>query len=150
LNSYNDLRGAGRNPIGVIGGKRLYVTVSVQYGLNSEYRADLVEPEIRRSLGVNFGKATLEEDQTGLFSLRRRRFGGREYASSIEGYVQNVEGVMWAKASAFIALSDADDPASLLLPSTTLLQPIVACDTGHILSLYDKHLFLTNSAGGGI
>lgn len=148
LNSYNLARGAGRYPVLVIGGKRLYVSVSVQYGLNPEYRADLVEPEIRRALGVNYGLAVLEEDQTGLFSLRRRRFGGREYASSIEGFVQNVEGVVWAKATAFQALSQTDDPAGLSLPLVTKLEPIVACAAGRILSLYDKHLVLTSSAGG--
>lgn len=148
LNSYNDLRGAGRNPVVVLAGKRLYVTVSVQYGLNAEFRADLVETEIRRALGVNFGLATLEEDQTGLFSLRRRRLDAREYASSIEGYVQNVEGVVWAKATAFAAISASDDPAAITPPPVAVLDPIVACDPGHVLSLYDKHLFLMNSAGG--
>lgn len=149
LNSYNLSRGAGRYPVVVIGGKRLYVSVSVQYGLNPEYRADLVEPEIRRALGVNYGLAALEEDQTGLFSLRRRRFGGREYASSIEGFVQNVEGVVWAKTTAFKAFpTDSDDPSTLPLPVVTKLKPIVACGAGRILSLYDKHLVLTSSAGG--
>lgn len=148
MNSYNQSRGAGRYPVVIVAGKRLYVAVSVQYGLNAEYRADLVEPEIRRSLGVNFGGATHEEDQSGLFSLRRRRFGAREYASSIEGYVQNVEGVVWAKATAFRSLSDSDDPASLPTPSVTVLDPIVGCNAAHILSLFDKHLVLTNSAGG--
>lgn len=149
LNSYNLARGAGRYPVVVIGGKRRYVTASVQYGLNAEFRADLVEPEIRRALGVNYGLSALEEDQTGLFSLRKRRFGGREYASSIEGFVQNVEGVVWAKAAAFQAFpAESDDPSTLPLPLTTKLEPIVACDTAHILSLYDKHLVLTSSAGG--
>jgi predicted phage baseplate assembly protein len=143
LNSYNTQRGAGRHAIDVVLGKRMYAAVSVEYALKPTYRADLVEPAIRRALGVNYAKATRDEDQTGLFSLRRRRFGGREYASSIAGTVQNVEGVLWARTVAFTALSDSDDPQTITLPTTTVLDPIVSCDSGHVLSLYDKHLLLS-------
>ena len=143
LNSYNTQRGAARHAIDVVLGKRMHVTATVQYVLKPTYRADLVEPAIRRALGVNFSKATRDEDQTGLFSLRKRRFGGREYASSIEGTVQNVEGVLWAKTMAFTGLTDSDEPESIVLPSVSVLDPIVACDGGHILSLYDKHLMLS-------
>jgi len=143
LNSYNTQRGAARHAIDVVLGKRMHVTATVQYVLKPTYRADLVEPAIRRALGVNFGKTTRDEDQTGLFSLRKRSFGGREYASSIEGTVQNVEGVLWAKTMAFTGLTDSDEPESIVLPSVSVLDPIVACDGGHILSLYDKHLMLS-------
>jgi hypothetical protein len=143
LNSYNTQRGAGRHTIDVVLGKRMYAAASVEYALKPTYRAGLVEPAIRRALGVNYGKATREEDQSGLFSLRRRRFGGREYASSIEGTVQNVEGVLWARTLAFTAFSDSDDPETITLPTTTVLDPIVSCDSGHVLSLYDKHLLLS-------
>jgi hypothetical protein len=149
LRSYNTLRGAGRFSVLAHPGKRMYVTVSVQYALKPGYRADLVEPEIRRALGVNFALATGKEDQTGLFSLRQRRFGGREYSSSIEGAVQNVDGVLWAKAITFEQLTDGDDPAAISLPTSSGFDPIVPCDAGHILSLYDKHLFLTAVAEVG-
>ena len=141
--SYNTLRGAGRTSIVVDEGKRMYVTVSLQYALQPGFRADLVEAEIRRALGVNFARSAGREDQSGLFSLRQRRFGGREYSSSIEGIAQNVQGVLWAKTTTFSGLTDADDPAGIALPLTSVLEPIVACDAGHILSLYDKHLLLT-------
>jgi hypothetical protein len=36
-----------------------------------------------------------------------------------------------------------DDPEDLELPSATKLDTIVPCGSGFILSLYDKHLFLT-------
>ena len=132
----------------------MYVTASVNYALKPGFRADLVEPAIRHAIGVNFGKATRDEDQTGLFSLRQRRFSVPEYASSVEGVTQNVDGVLWAKAVAFkelgppidpadLAKFDEDDPETYLLPSPSVLKPIIECDAGHILSLYDKHLFLT-------
>lgn len=148
LSAYNDQRGAARHAIAVVLGRRMYVTAAVRYALKPTYRADLVEPFIRRALGVNRGKAATEEDQTGLFSLGRRHFGGHEYASSIEGTVQNVEGVLWARAVGFTALVDTDDPAAIELPSLTILDPIVVCDSSHILSLFDKHLTVTPVAEG--
>ena len=154
LRSYNTSRGAARFSVMAELGRRKYVTASIQYTLKASYRADLVEPEIRRALGVNFALATGKEDQTGLFSLRRRRFGVREYASTLEGVTQNVDGVLWAKAIAFMKLTDEsdnpyiDDPEDLELPSTTTHNPIVPCSSGFILSLYDKHLFLTAVNGG--
>jgi hypothetical protein len=143
LIAYNTQRGAGRTSIAVVAGKRMYVNVSVQYALRPGYRADLVEPQIRRALGVNFGLPVWQEDQTGLFSLRQRRFGGREYACSIEGVAQNVEGVLWAKTVACAALADNDAPAEIPLPLASVLEPIVACDARHVLSLFDGHLSLT-------
>jgi hypothetical protein len=149
LRGYNTSRGAGRFSVQVDGGKRKYVTVSIQYALKPGFRADLVEPVIRKALGVNFGLAVGDEDQTGLFSLRQRQFSERGYASSIEGATQNVDGVLWAKAIGFEELThegDAeyvDDPGKLPLPLTTVLESTVTCGTGFLLSLYDKHLLLT-------
>ncbi|MFN0140312.1 MAG: hypothetical protein ACKVQW_09525 [Pyrinomonadaceae bacterium] len=153
LNAYNNQRGAARNSVVVIHGKRRYVTARVEYELKPTYRADIIEPAIRLALGVNYGKATRDEDQTGLFSMRRRRFGVREYASTIEGWVQNVDGVLWARVVAFqeilpptdtiaLATFDEDDPATYPTPATSVLNPIVTCGGGHILSLYDNHLTL--------
>jgi hypothetical protein len=148
LNAYNFGRGAGRDAIDVQLGKRMYVTASIEYALLPTYRADIVEPNIRLALGVNFGKATRDENQKGLFSVRRRRFGQREYVSTLEGTVQNVEGVMWARATAFYQLSDLDDPADIV-PLPPSLEPAVDCSSAHILSLFDKHLILSAVAEGG-
>ena len=148
LNIYNIQRGAGRDPVSVAEGKRLYVAATVEYALKPTFRQDTVEAEIRRALGVNYAGATREENQTGLFSLGRRRFGGPEYASSIAGRVQNVEGVLWARTAALTTLSDVDDPATIV-PSSSVLDPVVACDSRHILSLYDTHLTLTPVDGDG-
>lgn len=145
LNTYNLERGASRFPVSVVLGRRLYVYLVAEYGLDSRFRADLVEPEIRRTLGVNFGRASGKEDQSGLFSLRRRRFGRREYSSSIEGRIQNVAGVRWAQVKAYSALSDPDDPESITLPTKNEPNPFVPCGGEHILSLYDGHLFLQSN-----
>lgn len=153
ISGYNSERGAGRDPVHAVPGARTYVTVKVDYGLKSGFRADLVEPEIRRALGVNFAKATREDDQSGLFSLRKRRFGGAEYASSIEGRVQNVDGVAWVQVTSFQEMTEpatapgmdkfnADDPETYELPGDKL-EKVIACASDKVLSLYDKHLMLT-------
>jgi predicted phage baseplate assembly protein len=143
LHAYNTKRGAGRTSIAVDQGRRMYVAVSLQYALRPGFRADRVEPEIRRALGVNFGRPVGREDQSGLFGLRQRRFGGPEYASSIEGVAQNVPGVLWTRATAFVGLMDADEPAEIALPPIPVIEPVIVCDAGHILSLHDRHLSLT-------
>lgn len=148
LSSYNMLRGAGRDPVSTDEGKRFYVTAAVKYALRSGYRADLVEPEIRLALGVNHAKTEHEENQTGLFSMRRRKFGAAEYASSVEGVVQNVDGVLWAETVVFQKLTDSDDPAAIVMPAVSACETTITCGAGHILSLYDKHLFLTVAAEG--
>lgn len=159
LRSYNVSRGAARFSVSTELGKRRYVTASVHYALKGGFRADLVEPEIRRALGVNFARAAADEDQTGLFSLRRRKLGLREYASTIEGVTQNVDGVLWAKVVAFeemdipttepdLSKFNEDDPETYIMPSTSVLSAVVPCSRDRILSLYDKHLFLTAISGG--
>lgn len=142
LNGYNSGRGAARFPIQVKDGSRRFVYVSAQYALDDKFRADLVEPEIRKVLGVNFGKATNKEDQSGLFSLRNRAFGKREYASTIEGKIQSVAGVVWAQVTALWDLGEADKPEDIVLTTKTSGE-IVECGGLQVLSLYDKHLFLT-------
>ena len=44
--------------------------------------------------------ATTANERSGLFGLRARRLGEREYASRIEGRLQNVAGVLWCKVTA--------------------------------------------------
>jgi hypothetical protein len=149
LDSYNRLRGSGLHPIEAVQGKRMYVSVSVEYALKPTYRGDIVEPAIRLALGVNYAGATRDEDQSGLFSLRRRRFGRAEYASSIEGTVQNVEGVLWARVTAFQQLGDSDDPKAILPLSVSALDPVIECDLNHVLSLYNEHLTVTSVAEVG-
>ena len=63
--------------------------------------------------------------------------------------MQNVEGVLWARVTAFDDLNDSDDPATIVMPATSVLQPVVACDSNFVLSLFDKHLSLTAVAEVG-
>ncbi|MBV9211244.1 MAG: baseplate J/gp47 family protein [Acidobacteria bacterium] len=145
LNSFNRGRGAQRFPVIAAQGNRLYVHLAAQVAIDPTYRADLLQPEIEKALGVTLGASANLEDQTGLFSLRRRRFGQSEYANSIEGVIQQVAGVVWAKVTGFNKLAVADDPASINLAIfVQSLNEKVACDDdSQILSLYQKHLSLS-------
>ena len=148
INSYNQLRGAARQRIEVRTGVRKYVAVSIQCVLKLTFRADIVGPRIYKALGVNYGRGADEEVEGGLFSPRRQRFGGSEYAASIEGITQNVEGVLWAKTIAFDGLPGVtDDPSSISPPVPVLFKSAVSCRPTQILSLYDKHLSLIFTAG---
>lgn len=145
LNSFNRGRGPQRFPVIAASGTRLYVSLSAQVTIDPTFRAELLQPEIEKALGVTTGAITGLEDQTGLFSLRRRRFGQSEYATTIEGAIQRVAGVIWAKVTSFNKLSDTDDPASIDLTKLTLsFHDKVACDKdSQILSLYQTHLSLS-------
>jgi hypothetical protein len=60
--------------------------------------------------------------------------------------VQNVDGVLWAKVTAFATLNDSDDPKTIIPLSTLSSASVLECDANHVLSLYDKHLTLTSVA----
>ena len=73
---------------------------------------------IQKALGVNSGTPNGVDGQSGLFSLRQRGFGHREYATSIAGTIQQVGGVMWVQVTRFDSLGAIGDPdgASRLQP----------------------------------
>ena len=144
LADYNRCRGPRRFPVVADEGRLLYVTVDLVYGLDPTFREDVVAPAIKAALGVEGAGGDFRR---GLFGTLRRRFGEREYATRIEGTVQNVEGVVWAKVKAFIVIGEAFDaagkpidPATILLPSVRPLKPVVNCDYLHMLSLHAAHL----------
>lgn len=144
LAAYNQSRGPGRFPITVLQGQQQYVVVAATFGFDSTYREEDVTAAIRLALGVTAGSPTIVDDPSGLFSVRRRRFGQREYATSIAGAIQRVDGVVWARVARFESLGIAADPAELLLSTKGIMaQPIVACDGQHVLSLYAGHLQLS-------
>jgi hypothetical protein len=78
-----------------------------------------------------------------LFSVDQRSLGGEEYASRIEGVIQNVEGVAWAEVTALGSLGVAQDPSTLAVPSPPALAHAVPCADDRILALYDAHLDAT-------
>lgn len=147
LAGYNHGRGPSRFPIGVLEGQLQYVVIDATFGYDSTYRDEDIRKAIQKALGVNSGKPNIADDQSGLFSLRQRAFGHREYATSIAGTIQQVAGVTWAYVTRFESLGTIADPTVVTPPVTPIvIQPIVACDSQNVLSLYAGHLQLTGVA----
>lgn len=154
LADFNRCRGPHRFPVVVDEGRLLYVYVDLTYGLDPTYREDVVAPAIEAALGVEGAGGDFRR---GLFGTLRRRFAEPEYATRIEGTVQNVEGVVWAKVNVLTPLGEAFepqfapvakpvDPATLPLPTTLSLNPVVNCDPLHMLALHTAHLKLAAAA----
>jgi hypothetical protein len=142
LNSYNRDRGPQRYPIRVLQGKRSYIYIQAQFGWDPTYR----ENEIKKAINVALGIMDIEKNNSGLFSLRNRRFGQNAYATRIEGIIQNVEGVCWSKVTALYELGESESPSQLTpLPPPGRLMPMIDCDSRHILCLHRNHLQLTGT-----
>ena len=80
-------RGPDRFPLVVEQALLRYVFLDVSYARDPSYRREDVEAALRAALGLAGDTA---DERTGLFGLRARRLGEREYASRIEGRLQNV------------------------------------------------------------
>jgi len=147
LAGYNKGRGPNRFPISVLKGLRRYVVVHATFGFDSTYLEENLKAEILKALGVNSGIPNAKDDQSGLFSLRQRRFGQREYATSIAGRVQQVKGVTWAEVTRFSSLGALEDPTTFIPPSTPVfIRKRVSCSPQRVLSLYSGHLQLSGVA----
>jgi hypothetical protein len=147
LAAYNQGRGPNRFPISVLKGLRRYVVVQATFGYDATYLEADLKAEIQKVLGVNSGVPNAKDDQSGLFSLRQRRFGQREYATSIAGRIQQVEGVTWAEVTRFSSLGALPDPTIFVPPAMPILVfKKVACSPQRVLSLYSGHLQLTGVA----
>lgn len=145
LNGYNMSRGPNRFPVTAVKGQRKYVAISATFGYDSTYLEKDVRQAVLKALGVNSGAPNADDEQSGLFSLRRRGFGKREYATSIAGVIQQVEGVIWAQVKRFDSLGVLTDPTATAFPVTPeKVLKAVECDADqNVLSLYAGHLQLT-------
>jgi hypothetical protein len=147
LAGYSRGRGADRFPISVLQGQLEYVVINATFGYDSTYREEDIVKAIQKALGVNSGKPNVADDQSGLFSVRARRFGQREYATSVAGTIQQVAGVTWAYITRFESLGVVTDPTLLAPPSAPVAnQSIVSCSAENVLSLYAGHLQLVGVA----
>lgn len=139
LNHYNQCRGSQRFPIIVRAGALQFVYLDITVGIDPTFREERVKQAIADALGV------LEDDldkPNGLFSLHQRQFGQKEYATRIEGVVQNAEGVVWTSVIAF-GLMNATDSLKLTFPAEPkLLNAVIACSTDRLLRLQKAHLHL--------
>jgi hypothetical protein len=123
-------RGPDRFPIVVEQASLRAVYLDMSYSRDVTFGADSVDAAIRAVL--------LEE----IFGLRARRLGQPEYASRIEGSVQQIPGVQWCRVTAFGTLNGPDLPGA---PRS--LTPSVACAASELLQLAEAHLTLTETGG---
>jgi len=138
-------RGPNRHPVVVQQALLRYVFLDLSYARDPSFRPDDVDAGIRAELGL-VGDST--HQRSGLFGLRTRRLGEREYASRIEGRVQNVAGVLWCKVVALGRFSGGvHDPATLALPAAPRIRvPTLNCAAHELLQLDQRHLTLTEVA----
>lgn len=143
--------GPDRFPLVVEQALMRYVYLDLTYARDASYRQEDVDAALRAALGL---VGDSDHERTGLFGLYARRLGDPEYASRLEGRIQNVAGVLWCKVSSFglfpaPAVGDPPigDPTTLTLP--TAPRPYAAkveCGLQELLQLADVHLALTGAA----
>lgn len=147
LTNYNKFRGPQRFPIKVVQGKLQYVYIDAVFAFHPAFREELVRKAIMEALGVAGEESTGPDGSRGLFLPGQRRFGQREYATKIEGTIQNVEGIVWAKVKAFGVLGEDANPEDLILPEHMVFTPFISCKSDQVLTLYKGHLFLNAAEG---
>ncbi|PXX69507.1 hypothetical protein SAMN05660489_02907 [Pseudomonas sp. LAMO17WK12:I10] len=122
-----------------------YAFIDLSYARDPGYRQQDVEADLRAALGLAGDAAN---ERSGLFGLRARRLGEHEYASRIEGRLQQVPGVLWCKLSALgLFAAGVGDPQTLPLPATPRAQAqVLPCSPHELLQLATQHLTLTSVA----
>lgn len=130
----NTARGPARFQVQVEPASLLYVYLNLTFGLAPGYQAPDVTAAIQTALGVI--PAGGAAPPGGLFSLDERDLGDPEYATRIEGVVQNVTGVAWVEVTAFDQLGAADDPSTLVVPSPPVRVEKLPCAPNQVLALY--------------
>lgn len=141
---YQRSRGPNRFPVIVIQGQLRYIYLDVQYAFDPLLQRDDVELAMRTALGLVPDDASIPH---GLFALGDRSFGEPEYATRIEGTLQNVAGIRWCKVTALGLLASGDDPSKLTSPADPKpLAEILTAADAEILQLDATHLTLTSAA----
>lgn len=142
LNKYNRCRGAQRFPIGVIQGQREYIAVVADVAFDPTYQQSDVELDIKEDLGLAGEEKSGVDGADGLLAEGSRTFGGPEYASRIAATIQNVDGVLWAEVKGLQSLGASDLPKTLIVPTTTVFNATLPCNSDRILALYSGLLKL--------
>ncbi|QQZ39396.1 hypothetical protein IF690_15100 [Pseudomonas sp. SK3(2021)] len=138
-------RGPDRFPLVVQQALLRYAFVDLSYARDPSYRQQDVEADLRAALGL---AGDTGNERSALFGLRARRLGEPEYASRIEGRLQQVPGVLWCKLSALgLFGAGASDPGTLLLPAAPRqLAQVLPCGPHELLQLAAQHLTLASVA----
>jgi hypothetical protein len=142
----NRCRGPRRFPVLANEGHLRYTYLAVNVTIDPSRRDDLMRAAISAAL-LGAPDDALGDPQPGLFTPSARQFGDPEYATRIEGVIQDVPGVVWTAVTGFGMLAAGDDPTVLATPAQpwTRVETITP-DAGEILTLYAAHLILTTAA----
>jgi len=133
-------RGPNRFPVKIVPGTIRYLYLDLQFAFDPRLQREAVESDIRAALGIGAGSSY---PRFGLFDLRNRRFGERDYATRISGTVQNVPGVRWCKVTALGVLPVGEDPTVLTVPfEPKPLNVTLPCAPTEVLQLHATHLRL--------
>lgn len=146
-------RGAQRFPIIVVPGVRQYVCLSMTVGRDPAFPGTALKKSVKEALGVAGEEGDGVDGSNGLFSIRNRAFGRPEYATRIEGTVQNLEGVVWVRVDALdLVKGDDPDPTALEAPNNPVRKEAVLCgceeskEAAHIVvCLHTAHFYLNLS-----
>jgi hypothetical protein len=133
-------RGPNRHPIKVTQCELRYVYLSVNYSHDPALPEAAVDAALRAALGLAGDEA---HERSGLFGLRRRRLGEKEYLTRIEGTLQNVPGIRWCRVEHLGLLPAANDPGTLSVPGAPARNPQVPCTPTELLQLHPLHVTLT-------
>ncbi|WP_166359394.1 hypothetical protein [Pseudomonas akapageensis] len=135
-------RGPDRFPLVVQQALLRHVFVDLSYALDPSYRQEDVETALHAALGLAGDTA---HERSGLFGLHARRLGDSEYASRIEGRLQNVVGVLWCKVTGLgLFTAGVLDPSTLSLPPAPRpAAQVLPCSAHELLQLAAQHFTLT-------
>ncbi len=111
---YQKCRGPNRHPVFVQQAFRRQLFLDLRFGLDPRFIAVDIEAAIVAALAPMDDPLS---DRLGLFAMPARRLGAPEFATRVEGIVNNLDGVTYAQVSALglfsAALSQSGDPLTL-------------------------------------
>lgn len=148
VQGWQKCRGPDRFPVVVEQAFLRYLWLDLNYAGDPAVARDVLECSMRAALGL---VGDTKHETSGLFGLARRRLGAREYASRIEGVLQQVAGANWCKVTALglfppndPTVPGDDDPATLQLPTAPRgLTQVLTPGAAEMLQLASPHLTLT-------
>ncbi|NYF19444.1 hypothetical protein HDC36_000881 [Xanthomonas sp. JAI131] len=148
LAGYQRCRGAGRHPLRVLRGERRYVYLHAQVAHDGSRETGALARDLQRALGVAGLEADGMDARDGLFGLDRRDFHAAVHGSEVIAALQGVDGVLWVRLLAAMALPTGSppqaDPSLLPLPAVDVIPAAaIACPPRALLALHARHLRLS-------
>jgi len=137
-------RGPDRFPVAIEQAFLRYAFLDLLYAYDPRLLKADVEARLRAALGL---AGDDDHARSGLLGLRNRRLGDSEYASRIEGAVQQVQGILWCKVTALgMFAAGATDPTALTLPAAPRsFSAKLTCAEAELLQLHPDHLTLSSA-----